>query len=122
MDWFRFTLGVLGTWRITHLFIVEDGPAGILSRLRKLTATSFLHGLLDCFYCLSLWVAVPFCFLLGHTAREQLLLWPALSGAAIMVENLSSRLGGAPQALYFEEGEKNDELLRKEHDGGGSAG
>lgn len=116
MDWFRFTLGVLGTWRITHLFIVEDGPAGILSRLRKVAATSFLHGVFDCFYCLSLWVAVPFGFLLGQTASDRLLLWLALSGAAILLENLSTRLGRGAPAVYFEEGQKNDELLRKEHD------
>jgi hypothetical protein len=120
-DWFRFALGVLATWRVTHLFIAEDGPAGILSRLREFVARGFLRGLLGCFYCLSLWTAIPFCLLVGRSVTEQVLLWPALSAAAIMVENLSARLGSAPPALYFEEGDKNDELLRKEHDRGESA-
>jgi len=117
MDWLRFTLGAIATWRITHLFIVEDGPWEILARFRKVAASGVLRGLLDCFYCLSLWVAIPFSLLLGHSTGDRLLLWPALSGAAILLENLSTRLGGAAPPAYFEEGEHNDELLREEqHD------
>jgi len=114
MDWFRFTLGAIAIWRITHLFIVEDGPWGVIARVRRITATGFLRSLLDCFYCLSLWVAIPFAVLLGHSTSDRLLLWPALSGASILLENLSTKLGGAAPPTYFEEGEDNDELLRKE--------
>jgi len=118
MDWFRFTLGAIATWRITHLFIVEDGPWEVFARIRKFAATGFLRGLLDCFYCLSLWVAIPFSILLGHSTSDRFLLWLALSGAAILLENLSTRLGGPAPPTYFEEGENNDELLRQEqHDG-----
>jgi len=115
MDWLRFTLGALATWRITHLFLVEDGPWQIFARIRRSVRSDFFRSLLGCFYCLSLWVAVPFALLLGKTVLDRFLLWPALSGAAILFENLSSRLGTATPA-YFEEGENNDELLRKEHD------
>jgi hypothetical protein len=122
MDWLRFTLGAIATWRVTHLFIVEDGPRQIFARMRKSVATGVLQGLLDCFYCLSIWVAVPFSFLLGHNATDRLLLWPALSGAAILLENLSTRLGGASPPAYFEEGEDNDGLLREEqHDKNGGS-
>lgn len=117
MDWLRFTLGAIAVWRFTHLFIVEDGPWEIFTRIRKFAATGFLRGLLDCFYCLSLWVAIPFSILLGHSTSDRFLLWPALSGAAILLENLSTKLGGPAPPTYFEEGENNDELLRQEqHD------
>jgi hypothetical protein len=35
------------------------------------------------------WVAVPFALALGHTAGERLLLWPALSGGAILLHRLT---------------------------------
>jgi hypothetical protein len=117
MDWLRFTLGAIAIWRVTHLFIVEDGPWQSLARIRRIVATGALRGLLDCFYCLSLWVSIPFSVLLGHSLTDRLLLWPAISGGAILLENLSTRLGGAAPPTYFEEGENNDELLRQEqHD------
>jgi hypothetical protein len=117
MDWLRFTLGATATWRITHLLIVEDGPWQAFARMRKAVAAGAVRGLLDCFYCLSLWVAIPFSVLLGHSTTDRFLLWPALSGAAILLDKLATRLGGAAPPIHFEEGEDNDELLREEqHD------
>jgi hypothetical protein len=117
MDWLRFALGAIATWRITHLFIVEDGPWEIFARMRRVVPTGALRGLLDCFYCLSLWVAIPFSVFLGQSTRDRFLLWPALSGGAILLENLSTRLGGVAPPTYYEEGENNNELLRTEqHD------
>jgi|SRR5882724_12079515 len=92
-------LGVLGVWRVTHLLNAEDGPGKLLARLRRLAGSGFWGGLLDCFYCLSLWVAAPFAFLLGDNRREVLLLWLALSGAAILLEH--THAVAAPS--YFEE-------------------
>src|SRR5215472_17083377 len=116
MNWLRFILGALATWRVTHLLIVEDGPWKVLAKFRRLVALRFFRGLLDCFYCLSLWVALPVGFFLGQTAADRLLSWLALSAAAILLENLSTRLvGSAPPASYFEEeGENNNGLLREE--------
>jgi hypothetical protein len=106
-----FILGVLGVWRITHLLAAEDGPGQMLVRFRRLAGSGFWGELLDCFYCLSLWVAVPFAWLLGSSWNERLLLWPALSGAAILLERLT-----APAAPAFTEDpmeEAGYELLRK---------
>jgi len=93
-----FILGALGVWRITHLLNAEDGPGEIFVRLRRLAGSGILGALLDCFYCLSLWVAAPFALLLASSWRERLLLWPALSAAAILMDRIH---GPAPQ--YFEE-------------------
>ena len=38
------------------------------------------------FYCLSVWMAAPVAIIIGETMKEHLLLWPALSGAAILLE------------------------------------
>jgi hypothetical protein len=84
-------LGILGVWRVTHLLHAEDGPAGIFARLRRRVGNGFWGGLLDCFYCLSLWVAAAFAGGLGTGISECLWLWPALSGAAILLERPSDR-------------------------------
>jgi hypothetical protein len=96
---YGFSLGVLGVWRVTHLFNAEDGPWEILVRLRRVAGPSFWGELLDCFYCLSLWVSAPFALLLSSNWRELLLLWLALSGGAILLERVCP-LSAAP---FFEE-------------------
>jgi hypothetical protein len=96
---YGFILGALGVWRLTHLLNAEDGPWQVFVRLRRLAGSSFWGELLDCFYCLSLWVAAPFALLLGSSWRERLLLWLALSGAASLLERMHATQ--APQ--YFEE-------------------
>jgi hypothetical protein len=92
-------LGVLGVWRITHLLNAEDGPGKIFVQLRELAGSGFWGELLDCFYCLSLWVALPFALLTGSSWRERLLLWLALSGAAMLLEGMHKQ--SPPH--YFEE-------------------
>ena len=79
-------LGALCVWRITHLLQVEDGPWNIIVRIRGAAGSGFLGKVLDCFYCLSLWIALPLAWILGQTFTDKALLWPALSGAAILLE------------------------------------
>src|SRR5580658_4956738 len=93
MSWFDFTLGVLATWRFTHLLVEEDGPWDSAVRFRRRLSRNVIGKLLDCFYCSSLWVSIPFCVLLGQTPKNRFILWPALSAGAILLENLSARLG-----------------------------
>lgn len=87
---YGLVLGALGVWRVTHLFNAEDGPFHLSARLRVLAGTSVFGTLLDCFYCLSLWVAIPFALLLADATGERLLLWLALSGAAGLLQRLSA--------------------------------
>jgi hypothetical protein len=114
LDWFHFTLGVLATWRVTHLLVAEDGPWDVLIRLRRRLSQNVTGKLLDCFYCSSLWVSILFCMFLGQTLQDRLLLWLALSAAAIVLENLSARLGEPAAATYVVEKDQQNELLRKE--------
>ena len=113
MQFYWLVLGVLGVWRIVHLFNAEDGPWDLMTKLRRRAGIGFWGGLLDCFYCLSVWVAAPFAYGLGERWTEQLLLWPALSGGAILAERLTSRAGQIQPALYVED-EEDDDVLRKE--------
>lgn len=95
---YRFILGVLSVWRITHLLNAEDGPWDVLVSFRKLLASGIGGELLDCVQCLSLWIALPFALMLGDHWPEKLLLWPALSAGGILLERLS--LPNTPD--YFE--------------------
>jgi hypothetical protein len=51
----------LSTWRIAHMLCFEDGPCDCLEKLRALP---FLKDLFSCFYCTSVWVALPHAILL----------------------------------------------------------
>jgi hypothetical protein len=104
-EFYRIVVGILCVWRITHLFQAEDGPFDVIVHIRKAAADTFWGRLLDCFYCLSLWVSLPLGWLLGQTLIERALLWPALSAGAILLERLSSRTGLQPTAHFMEDKE-----------------
>ncbi len=111
-EWLSFVAAVLATWRVTHLLANEDGPADVIFRLRRRLGDGFLASLIDCFNCLSLWVAAPIAFLVSSGPLMCLVSWLALSGAACLLE----RLGERP--LIFEPGaqkpekEGDDNVLR----------
>ena len=89
-------LGVLAVWRVTHLLNAEDGPKDMFVKLRRLAGNGFWGRLLDCFYCLSLWVSAPAAVLLASAWWERLFLWLAMSGGACLLER-------ATGARYFED-------------------
>jgi hypothetical protein len=99
---FRFLLATLAVWRITHLLAREDGPRNIVTRLRDKLGEGILGRLVTCFYCLSIWVALPFAWFLKGDAAETFVGWLALSGAAILVE----RMAREPLELKIEEAEQ----------------
>lgn len=113
MSFFELVLGVLAVWRTTHLLSAEDGPGDILVRLRRSAGDGFWGDLLDCFYCLSLWLAVPFALLLAEGWREGLLSWLAFSAGAILLERATGPRPAVPPALYLEDKEEDHELLRQ---------
>jgi hypothetical protein len=90
MKFYVFLLGTLGVWRVTHLLYGEDGPWNILLKVRKFVGDGFWGSLMDCFYCLSVWISAPFAYGLGEGWKERLLLWPAFSAAAILLERWSA--------------------------------
>jgi hypothetical protein len=87
----RFLLAALATWRVTHLLVEEDGPADVVVRLRRRAGSSRAGDLLDCFYCLSVWVAVPFAVGLAGRRRVDPVSCLAVSGAACLLEQATRR-------------------------------
>ncbi len=82
---FEFLLCSLALWRITHLLSQEDGPFNAVLKFRKLLGQGFFGNLLDCFFCLSLWLAIPFAFLLSSNWVQGIVIWLALSGTACIL-------------------------------------
>jgi hypothetical protein len=113
MCFYRLLLGILAVWRITHLLNAEDGPWEVAVRLRQIAGEGFWGQLLDCFNCLSVWIAAPFAPYLGAKPSERILLWPALSAGAILLESVIDRRHGEAPALFVEDGEEEYALLRQ---------
>lgn len=90
--WYELLLAVLAVWRVTHLLHAEDGPWDAVARLRGWAGGGFVGSMMDCFYCASLWVALPAAALLGTGWQHFVLLWPALSAAAITLERVRGAL------------------------------
>ncbi len=109
-DWLvHFGLAALATWRVTHLLASEDGPAHLVFRLRRWLGDSPLGSLMDCFNCLSLWVAAIGAWFLATTLEIGLLSWLALSGAACLLE----RIGGQPDVEHgIHSTQGDDDVLR----------
>jgi len=101
MLYFYFITAVLAVWRITHLFSKEDGPFDIIFLLRKKLGEGFWGSLMDCFYCLSIWMSLPLGLWLGTTVIEKILFWLAISGAACLLEKITTK--NEPMQVYKEE-------------------
>jgi hypothetical protein len=113
----RFTLAVLAAWRVTHLLAKEDGPADVLAQFRARLGTGSAGRLMDCFHCLSLWVAAPIAVFTCRKPLDRLLAWLALSGAACLLER------AAQEPVVFQpnpetiQGDLFDGMLRSETSG-----
>ncbi|MBZ5672687.1 MAG: hypothetical protein LAP61_00415 [Acidobacteriia bacterium] len=101
MQFYRLVLAILGVWRVTHLLHAEDGPADLFTRLRTALGSNMAGRALDCFYCLSLWTALPTAYWLGQTWGERVLVWLATSAGAILLERMTAPRSA--QATYFED-------------------
>jgi hypothetical protein len=102
---FRFAVASLAVWRATHLLALEDGPGGVIARLRGRLGTGAIGELADCFACLSVWVAAPFAPYVSPRRSELPTLWLGLSGAACLLETL----GEVPaQVLQLEGAERGE--------------
>ncbi len=96
--WFRFAIAVLATWRLVHLVAREDGPFDVIVKLRVRAGARSLGHLMDCPYCLSLWFAIPFAFLLAQSVLAWCAAWLAISGGAALIERYLQR-GGEPSSI-----------------------
>ena len=107
MNFTAVAVSVLAVWRLTHLIVAEDGPWNVFLQLRRASAALRLNRATDCFYCASVWIAIPFALLIAGEWRTIAICIPALSGGAIMLERLTTHDDAA--AVWMEE--ENHELL-----------
>jgi hypothetical protein len=103
----ELVIASLVVWRLTHLFWGEDGPWNCFVRLRKLAGDSLIGQALDCFYCLSLWIALPIAYWMGASWPDRAMAWMALSGAAILLERITSARGPIPPPAVWREDAKS---------------
>ena len=101
MPFYWLVLAILGVWRVTHLLHAEDGPADVFVRLRNALGSNMAGKAFACFYCLSLWTALPVAIWLGQTWGERILMWLATSAGGILLERVTAP--PALQATYFED-------------------
>jgi len=116
--WFRLTLCVFATWRVSHLVAHEDGPFDMIVRLRARAGNRMLGRLMDCPYCLSLWIAAPAAFLLASQFPEWCVVWLGISGGSSLLEKLARsidepRYTAADSSLLLN-GAHEDAMLRTE--------
>jgi hypothetical protein len=114
--WIRLVVAILATWRVTHLLALEDGPWDLVVRLRLRLGRGFAGALMDCFKCLSLWIAAPAALFVARRPLDWLFVWLALSGAACLLERLGNQPMIIPPDTHPLEGEL-DHVLRSETSG-----
>ncbi|KKO19330.1 MAG: hypothetical protein L3J18_13500 [Candidatus Brocadia sp.] len=125
--WPRFVLAVLATWRITHLLAREDGPGGLIARFRARLGSGLAGKLMDCFQCLSFWIAAPMAFFVCRKPLDMLFTWLALSGAACLLERVGSepvviqpisqeKKGGFDNGMLWSEARDTQEHVNPEDD------
>lgn len=107
-----FLLALLATWRLSHLLANEDGPGAIIFRIRAHLGNSFFGALMDCFGCVSLWVALPLALFVTREPLEFVVVWLALSGGAMLLERLNPEPIAIEPTSEPTEGERSDGMLR----------
>jgi hypothetical protein len=110
--WPSFVLASLAVWRISHLLALEDGPFDLIVRLRARLGKA--GRVLDCFYCVSLWVAAPMTLFVSPTGRDWWCIWPALSGATGLLHRMSQhaeveQTKGSDDGMLWTEASRTDE-------------
>jgi Protein of unknown function (DUF1360) len=93
-------VSILAVWRLTYLLAYEEGPFQLFQRIRRCLIKWRLGAALSCFYCLSLWIALPvtgFTISSANTSYSSFfLLWLAYSGGAILLERLTQPTSSTP--------------------------
>lgn len=82
---FDLALLALATWRVSYMLVLETGPFKAFVHLRNATK---LGGLLECVFCMSVWVAIGLYALWGYSQ------WPiyvlAVSAGALIIDRIVS--------------------------------
>jgi hypothetical protein len=110
----RIVLAILATWRITHLLSSEDGPGDLVFHVRAKLGSGWAGRLMDCFYCLSLWVAAAIAVVVTRHFSDWALTWLALSAGACLLERATQEQTAIQK--FPIEGEHSHAMLRSEEE------
>ena len=91
--------GSLACWRVTGLLQSEAGPFGVAARMRAAVG----HSKFECFLCLSVWVAGPVAAGAPGGGWGRVLLWPAVSAGAVLVQRVVFPASLDGVAVFHEE-------------------
>ena len=87
---FLFIVACLAVFRLSELFVLDNGPFGVFRKLRNLFPDgSNLDDLLECYYCASGWFAI-FITVLTHvvlvfTWPVAIMWWLGIWGGAVAI-------------------------------------
>lgn len=84
----KYAILVLSIYRLTILISEDSGPFNVMERLRQ--RLSILKKPIGCFYCLSVWVSIPFAMCSSTSIAEFLVNVLAFSGGAIVINAVVS--------------------------------
>ncbi|MGA2247445.1 MAG: hypothetical protein ABSH48_20845 [Verrucomicrobiota bacterium] len=115
--WLRFILAVLVTWRVTHLLASEDGPADLIVRFRARLGDGLAGRLMDCFECLSLWIAAAAALYITQKPLDWLFAWLAVSGAACLLDQAVQKPVLIQPIPQTKQGDTDYGMLRSETSG-----
>jgi hypothetical protein len=87
----KYFILVIVVWRLTHLISAEDGPFELILRARRWAGASFVGKLMDCFYCLSIWIGLLGAWYETNAIGEIILLTFYYSGASLLLEKFSNK-------------------------------
>lgn len=80
---FDFLLLSCATWYISYVITAQDGPLGLLLRLRQ---TKGLQGVTSCIYCVTPYVAFTMYGMMIHSG-EVVVYGFAIAGASLMLRS-----------------------------------
>ncbi len=87
----KYLIITIVVWRLTHLINSEDGPFDMIIKIRKVVGNSFFGKLMDCFYCLSIWIGFTCACYVTIEIKEVIILTLFYSGTSILLEKLSNK-------------------------------
>jgi len=88
---FDVALALLATWRVSFLLTQEAEPWEMFARLRRHAGDRMVGRALECFYCTSVWVAIPAALLVTPASARTVVTWLAISGAACLLHRATER-------------------------------
>lgn len=81
-------VAALATWRLTAFVLYDEGPFSLCVRVRAVMVRIKLAGLLACFHCASVWVALLVVLVTYEVSWPTVLVWWAIAGASSALELL----------------------------------